>query len=332
LKQYADILTDFHTDSARKKAVTAILSGARATKTIAAEKLRYVGVDGRLDDLKGEINPHLMAARQRSMAGTFRWLGVGPMPMEERQKLEAIARQAKQAGVRLRFWATPESPPFWHTLREIGVDLIGTDDLAKLRTFLVTPRLSPEHHLSYSLSLLAFSAVLAVRCFFLRGFVPRVAFRQVSAVVQRNVSPTQRRSRLGIHESRLPAPYPTAVKIIAGTGAIVPLGRRSHIPPVSPTPVGVMEFLRTIIRTERKPDQQFQRRRSRNRHGSVRALHPASDLRGREKHRLSPRPASSKPDARADNIHDGVHRAHLHGSGSYPVSSRGFWLPRRRGA
>lgn len=58
------------------------------------------------------------------------------MPDAERKKLQDMVERAHANGRRIRFWATPENPVLWQELKDTGVDLIGTDDLEKLRQFL----------------------------------------------------------------------------------------------------------------------------------------------------------------------------------------------------
>jgi hypothetical protein len=138
LKQYAEILTEFHLSYTKPKAVTVIISGARAVQTMLVDKIRYCGVDGRLQDLEEGVNRNLTPLVSDQWFGKFGWLGVGTIPDDVRRKVENIVKQARRDGVRLRFWATPETPNFWRTMRELGVDLIGTDDLDKLQKFLLT--------------------------------------------------------------------------------------------------------------------------------------------------------------------------------------------------
>lgn len=140
LKQYSDILTEFHPDRTRTKAVTVIISGDRAIQTMAAEQVRYAGVDGRLSDLEGKINRNLMPLVSESWFGNFGWFGAGPIPEKDRKRLEEVARKAHENKVRLRFWATPDNPVFWRTLREKGVDLLNSDNLAKLQEFLLAEK------------------------------------------------------------------------------------------------------------------------------------------------------------------------------------------------
>jgi hypothetical protein len=37
----------------------------------------------------------------------------------------------------LRLWGTPDAPAMWKELRDAGVDLINTDKLPELRSFLM---------------------------------------------------------------------------------------------------------------------------------------------------------------------------------------------------
>jgi hypothetical protein len=66
----------------------------------------------------------------------FKWRGVGEFPEEERAKLRGMVQRAHAQGRRLRLWATPDNPPGWKELHKAGVDLLNTDDLAGLGTFL----------------------------------------------------------------------------------------------------------------------------------------------------------------------------------------------------
>jgi hypothetical protein len=45
--------------------------------------------------------------------------------------------RAHRQGRRIRFWNTPDREEVWRLLYDVGVDVIGTDDLDGLRGFLV---------------------------------------------------------------------------------------------------------------------------------------------------------------------------------------------------
>ncbi len=72
----------------------------------------------------------------------FKWDGTGEMPETEKQKLAEYSKKAKQKGYILRFWGTPNQTPeqrtaVWTELKNAGVGLIGADNLAELKDFLM---------------------------------------------------------------------------------------------------------------------------------------------------------------------------------------------------
>ena len=137
LAVYAPMFTRFTVDNTETGAVTVIISGNRANDVILAPESRLAGIDGRLDDLAGPVNPHQMPLVSDNWFKHFKWLGVGEMPPEQEQKLEATVAKAREAGVRLRFWATPQSPALWGKLYDAGVDLLNADDLSALHAVLM---------------------------------------------------------------------------------------------------------------------------------------------------------------------------------------------------
>ena len=140
LQQYADMLTEFRPDATETKAVTVIISGNRPKEMMAAEPLRYAGMDGRLADLAGTDAKHFIPLISDNWGLVFKWRGSGDLPEEERQKLKQYVSQAHEQGRRIRFWAAPDNPASWRELRAAGVDLINTDNLAGLEAFLLEAR------------------------------------------------------------------------------------------------------------------------------------------------------------------------------------------------
>ena len=63
----------------------------------------------------------------------------GPFLREEEEVLRRIVDDAHAAGRRVRFWNAPDREAGWRVLRDAGVDLINTDDLAGLERFLRRP-------------------------------------------------------------------------------------------------------------------------------------------------------------------------------------------------
>ncbi len=136
LARYADIFSVTRDGKFEPKAVTAVISGNRARALMAAQHVRYAGLDGRLSDLNATVPADFMPWISDRWGFYFHWQGDGPMPEAERAKLRDYVRKAHAHGRLVRFWATPEKPAVWKELRAAGVDLINTDKLAELQRFL----------------------------------------------------------------------------------------------------------------------------------------------------------------------------------------------------
>jgi hypothetical protein len=136
LRRYADILTRFESNSIQTNAVMTIISGARAEATMRAETVRFAALDGRWPDL--DVNPpiSLVPLVSDNWMKHFVWRGAGPFPPAERTRLNEFVRRAHGQGRRVRLWAAPDIEDGWKELADAGVDLINTDKLGELETFL----------------------------------------------------------------------------------------------------------------------------------------------------------------------------------------------------
>jgi hypothetical protein len=138
LEKYREMLTKFTSSETRTGAVTIVLSGNRPVQTVASERERLVGIDGRLPDLDENPSPHLVPLVSDNWTKYFQWRGQGALSENERAKLKAFVGRTHAAGQKIRFWAVPDTEAGWHVMREAGVDLVNTDDLAGLQKFLST--------------------------------------------------------------------------------------------------------------------------------------------------------------------------------------------------
>lgn len=137
LAEYGDMLSHFREGRFFPGAVTVVISGNTPREIIAKQNLRYAAIDGRPGDLDSDEPSHLIPMISSSWGSLFRWRGEGAMPGLERDKLRAYVDKTHKRGRIVRFWATPEKPELWRELRSAGVDLINTDQLPRLRDFLL---------------------------------------------------------------------------------------------------------------------------------------------------------------------------------------------------
>ncbi|MFJ2027109.1 phosphatidylinositol-specific phospholipase C/glycerophosphodiester phosphodiesterase family protein [Streptomyces sp. NPDC087897] len=137
-------LTRYRHGRVRPGAVTVVVSGDRAARApMEAQPTRLTFYDGRLDDLGTPAPASFAPLVSANWTQSFGWLGAGPFPRTERDRLRTLVATAHREGRRIRFWATPDRPgpereAVWSELLAAGVDHLNTDDLAGLEAFLRT--------------------------------------------------------------------------------------------------------------------------------------------------------------------------------------------------
>ncbi|MGW6589613.1 phosphatidylinositol-specific phospholipase C/glycerophosphodiester phosphodiesterase family protein [Streptomyces globisporus] len=142
LRRHQRMLTRYQHGRVVPKAVTAVISGDRTARApMEAQRTRLAFYDGRLDDLGTPAPASFAPLVSANWTQSFSWLGAGPFPQAERDRLRTLVTTAHREGRRIRFWATPdvagpERESVWSELLAAGVDHLNTDDLAGLEKFL----------------------------------------------------------------------------------------------------------------------------------------------------------------------------------------------------
>lgn len=136
LARYRESLTLVEQGKIRPGAIRVIVTGNRPPIDTTPEQVSYFGWDGRISDLDRSLPAERMPMISDNWQDHFHWRGNGPMPQAEREKLQQIVDKSHSSGRALRFWATPENEAVWNELVAAKVDLIGTDQLARLAKFL----------------------------------------------------------------------------------------------------------------------------------------------------------------------------------------------------
>ncbi|MEU0144490.1 phosphatidylinositol-specific phospholipase C/glycerophosphodiester phosphodiesterase family protein [Streptomyces sp. NPDC006288] len=142
LRHHRHILSHFAHGRVRDGAVTPVISGDRAARApMEAQTTRYAFYDGRPEDLGTAAPASFIPLISGNWTQSFDWLGAGPFPAAERDRLRTFVKAAHGSGRRVRFWGTPDAPgperdAVWTELVAAGVDHLNTDDLAGLEAFL----------------------------------------------------------------------------------------------------------------------------------------------------------------------------------------------------
>ncbi|GDY67420.1 hypothetical protein SAV14893_068130 [Streptomyces avermitilis] len=142
LRRYRNLFTTYAHGRVHPGPVTAVISGDRAARTpMEAQSVRRAFYDGRLTDLGSSAPASLIPLISDNWTLNFSWLGAGPFPGAERQKLRGIVAAAHARRQKVRLWATPDRAgpdrdALWAELLAADVDYVNTDDLAGLEAFL----------------------------------------------------------------------------------------------------------------------------------------------------------------------------------------------------
>jgi hypothetical protein len=135
--KYRPILSTYDNGLFIQRQITIVITGHKPVELIKQEIKRTAFIDEDLMKVKRDtVNTNLYKTASCRYAKIISWEGKGIFPDKQRQNLCIYVAQAHKLGEKVRLWASPEDPIVWDELLKCGVDLINTDKLAELRTFL----------------------------------------------------------------------------------------------------------------------------------------------------------------------------------------------------
>ena len=142
LTEYSEMLCQVSQEKYIRGQVMVVVSGNRPIEFMAKQKIRFAFVDGRIEDLTKDYAPLLMPLISDRWPKYFSWRGKDDIPEKEKIQLKAYVQKAHENSQLMRFWATPDKPgkereSVWEELLDAEVDLLNTDDLAGLRSFML---------------------------------------------------------------------------------------------------------------------------------------------------------------------------------------------------
>ena len=130
ISPYQKMFTYYQNGKKTSGAVSLIISGDRPITTIKAEEnIRWVGIDGRTENLDTSIQSYYYPLISQNWNKLFNWRGKGKFSMKEQEKLKQIIQKTHNLGAKIRFWATPDKEVVWEMLNQAGVDLVNIDNL-----------------------------------------------------------------------------------------------------------------------------------------------------------------------------------------------------------
>ena len=137
LLPYKEMLTYAENGQLHPGKVTVILSGARPFAELLADSLQLMTLDGRPEDLPQNYPTQIMPFISENAGKVCQVNSYEEVDEAAIRRIYQLTAKAKAQGKKVRLWATPEDEQLWTILQDAGVGLINTDDLGRLRRFLL---------------------------------------------------------------------------------------------------------------------------------------------------------------------------------------------------
>ena len=96
----------------------------------------FIHFDGRPGIAYTPEQLNRVALISTSFTDQVKWNGKGILTAADRAKIEALQKEAHDKGKKLRFWAAPDFSNAWLVLMDLKTDILNTDHVTELNTFL----------------------------------------------------------------------------------------------------------------------------------------------------------------------------------------------------
>ncbi len=137
LYPFREMLTYYDKGKLHQGKVTVILSGERPFRQLLFDDLQLMTLDGRPSDLAKKYPTKLMPFISENAGKVCNVTSYEEVGEKEIQLITELVTKAAAQGKKVRLWATPEEEQLWAELKKAKIGLINTDDLGRLRRYLL---------------------------------------------------------------------------------------------------------------------------------------------------------------------------------------------------
>jgi hypothetical protein len=134
---YREMLNYYENGKFHQGKVTVILSGDRPFEALLNDSLQLMTLDGRPSDLAKNYPTHLVPFISENAGIVAEVENYSQVDEAAFMKIYKFINATHAQGKKARLWATPEDENLWKKLLEMKIDLINTDKLTKLQSFLL---------------------------------------------------------------------------------------------------------------------------------------------------------------------------------------------------
>ncbi|MFK7772962.1 MAG: hypothetical protein AB8F94_12525 [Saprospiraceae bacterium] len=137
IKPFHSMLSSLENQIEKKGAVKILLSGNRPVNSLVSEQKKQLFLDGRIPDLKKNYSANLVPIISENYSKLFGYSFFSKIPSEKKiNNFRKIIKETHAQNKLFRLWNIPENEHVWALLLKNGLDIISTDQINKLSSFL----------------------------------------------------------------------------------------------------------------------------------------------------------------------------------------------------
>jgi hypothetical protein len=138
LEKYRPLLSGYQNGQFQPGQLRIVLSGHKPSELLRddPDRLAFIDEDLRKINRDTSATENVFAMASCKYSKLLKWKGSGLFSLREKNRLSAYTDLAHRCGAKVRLWSSPDNEKVWRQLLQCGVDLINTDKLARLKTFL----------------------------------------------------------------------------------------------------------------------------------------------------------------------------------------------------
>lgn len=133
LKREIEKYGDIFNRSKNKYTIQIVISGNRPADTTFHTYPNWLFFDGLPNISYAKKDLERISMISDNFATYSKWKGSGFINGDDAQKLITIIKQAKQLKKPIRFWGAPDTEDSWINQMELGVDIINTDSVQRVK-------------------------------------------------------------------------------------------------------------------------------------------------------------------------------------------------------
>jgi hypothetical protein len=138
LQKYRSILSGYQNGELTMRNVSVVITGHKPYNMLTGEADRLAFLDEDLKQAGKDSSTNIYQVASCKYSSMVKWKGRGTISEKDVQRLEYFVFQAHKSGRKVRLWGSPDKTKVWSELLRHNVDLINTDKINTLRTFLTS--------------------------------------------------------------------------------------------------------------------------------------------------------------------------------------------------